>query len=364
MKKSKKGKNKSIGKKLLKALGFVALGLLVIVVILNIYGRSHFDPKGSTSEEEISNPELVSGKNTIEFLSEGDKISAFLFIPDDFVEGEKRPSIVIVPPHSGVKEQTAGIYAEKLSEKGFVTLAFDPRGFGESGGHPVLLNSFRQAEDVRNAIDYIETLEQVDTNNIFNMGMCAGSGVSIYETISDPRIKAQAIVSPYLTGPENVTGDSFFNRNLFYTFVGIGKLGYKFTGNDITVQMVPLTMEEANEGLIPPTPIVLGMMEYYIPGAPGNVPTWRNAASLMSFAPVIDFSIYDYADDLEVPIYMVYGSEAVSKDGPERLYDQLTGTKDRLIIEGAGHFDLYWMPEYVNPAVGGLTEFFNQYINE
>ncbi len=346
-------------KKILKISGYVVAGIFLLLVILNIYGRFHYDPSGSSliDQEYVIKP----GKNEIEYLSNGDKISAFLFIPEDYREGEKRPAIVITPPHSGVKEQTAGIYAEKLSEKGFITLVFDPRGFGESEGHPLLLSSYRQAEDVKNSIDFIMKLSGADKDNIFNMGMCAGSGVSAYETISDSRIKAQVMVSPYLTGSENV-GQSFLQRNLFYTMVGIGKFNYVITGNDIIPQMVPETMEEVEQSVVPVTPIVLGMMEYYIPGAPGNVPTWKNGASIMSFTPVMDFSIYDYVDDLEVPLYMVYGTEAVSKDGAIRLYDRLTGSKERLVLENAGHFDIYYKPEFVDPAVDGIAEFLNKQI--
>ena len=60
---------------------------------------------------------------------------------------------------------------QKLSKEGFITLVFDPRGFGDSGGHPLLLDSLRQVDDAKNSIDFISTLEQVDKNNVFNMGM-------------------------------------------------------------------------------------------------------------------------------------------------------------------------------------------------
>jgi hypothetical protein len=67
-------------------------------------------------------------------------------------------------------------------------------------------------------------------------------------------------------------------------------------------------------------------------------------------------SIFNYIRLLEpVPVYMVYGDKAASKTGAIRLYDALNGPKERLVIEGAGNFYLYWMPEYVNPAVEGSS---------
>jgi hypothetical protein len=87
------------------------LGLAIILIPLDLYGRQPFDPVGS---DTVSfNPEdLKPGRNTVEYLSNGSKISAHLYIPEDYVEGEKRAVIVITPPNTGVKEQTAGLYAE------------------------------------------------------------------------------------------------------------------------------------------------------------------------------------------------------------------------------------------------------------
>ena len=164
------GNKRSRRSRILRLGLFIFLGLIIILIPLNLIGRQPFDPVGSDTVN-FTSEDLKPGKNTVEYLSNGSKITAHLFIPEDYVEGEKRPVIVITPPNSGVKEQTAGLYAEKLSEKGFITLAFDPRGFGESGGHPLLLDLERQIEDARSSIDFVSTLDMVDTNNIFNMGI-------------------------------------------------------------------------------------------------------------------------------------------------------------------------------------------------
>mgnify|MGYP002064458387 CR=1 FL=1 len=79
-------------------------------------------------------PIMKPGENKVSFISEGQKLAGLLYLPEDYQKGEKRPAIVFIRPGTGVKEQTAGLYAKLLSEKGFVTLAFDPRGFGESEG--------------------------------------------------------------------------------------------------------------------------------------------------------------------------------------------------------------------------------------
>jgi fermentation-respiration switch protein FrsA (DUF1100 family) len=332
----------------------VIVGFAVILVPLNLIGRQPFDPVGS--ETVNFNPEnLKPGRNTVEYLSNGSKISALLFIPEDYVEGEQRPVIVITPPNSGVKEQTAGLYAEKLSKKGFITLAFDPRGFGESGGHPLLLDLERQIEDARSSIDFVSTLDMVDTNNIFNMGICVGTGISAYETAFDSRVKAEAMVSPvFLSEDESVLP---LPLDLVYVIGGVARANYAITGNDIEFgPMVPeVSEEEADEAVIG---VGMGAF-YYLPGMPGDVPNWKNAVSMLSLVPIVEWiNFYELTDRFEpTPVFMAYGSEAYSKDSAIKFYNQLNGPKDKVVLEGAGHFDMYWMPEYVDPAVEGISEF-------
>jgi fermentation-respiration switch protein FrsA (DUF1100 family) len=329
------------------------LGLVLILIPLDVYGRQPFDPVGSDTAN-FNPADLKPGKNSVEYLSNGSKISAHLFIPEDFVEGEKRPAIIITPPNSGVKEQTAGLYAEELSKKGFITLVFDPRGFGESGGHPYLLDSLRQVEDASSSIDFISTLEQVDTNNIFNMGICVGTGISAYETAFDSRIKAQAMVSPLLPTPDG--GVVQIPADVVYIIAGVAKLQYAITGNDM--EFGPI-VPETEEALSNADPVTAGMAEYYLPGMPGDVPNWKNSVSLLSLVPTLEWpERFDIADRFNAtPVYMVYGAEAATKDGAIHFFDQLDGPKDRLVLEGAGHFDIYWMPEFVDPAVEGISEF-------
>jgi fermentation-respiration switch protein FrsA (DUF1100 family) len=88
-------------------------------------------------------------RSNVSFNSNGLKLAGHLYLPDDYKKGEKRPAIVVSHPFGGVKEQTAGLYAKKLSEEGFITLAFDASYQGESEGDPRFLEDpFARAEDV------------------------------------------------------------------------------------------------------------------------------------------------------------------------------------------------------------------------
>lgn len=94
-------------------------------------------------------------------------LSAVIYFPPKFDETRQYPAIVVSHPGGGVKEQTAGTYAEKLAEKGFVTIAYDASYQGESGGEPRQLeNPYIRTEDVSAVIDYLTTLSYVDNTRL------------------------------------------------------------------------------------------------------------------------------------------------------------------------------------------------------
>ena len=312
--------------------------------------------------KQVANQDLKPGKNIVSYDSAGEKIAAYLYLPGDYVEGEKRPAIVINPPATGVKEQTIGLYAEKLSQQGFITLAFDPRGFGESEGHPLLQDPYRITEDIYNSVSFLRTLEAVDGDNVFSMGMCAGAGYASHAAALDSRIKAVALVSPYLTSASDYLQLMGSPTNLRANLMPQGAAArqkYFVTGEDTLIKMVPETEEEIKTA----RPIGVGMRDYYLPGKPGDVPNWQNGLSLMSMNSVLSFSAYNFTHLLDaIPVYVVYGDQAITADGAIKFYDAINGPKEKLVAKGAGHFDLYWRPEYVDPAVEGISTFMKSFI--
>ena len=103
-------------------------------------------------------------------------LSAVIYFPPKFDETRQYQAIVLSHPGGGVKEQTAGTYAKKLAEKGFVTIAYDASYQGESGGEPRQLeNPYIRTEDISAVIDYLTTLSYVDNTRIGAMGICAGA---------------------------------------------------------------------------------------------------------------------------------------------------------------------------------------------
>src|SRR5215831_10338522 len=135
-------------------------------------------------------------RSNVTFKSNGLKVAGHLYVPDDYKEGEKRPAILVGHPCGGVKEQTAGLYAKKLSDKGFITLAFDASYQGESEGEPRYLEDpFSRAEDVKSAVTFLETQDEVDKQRIGALGICASGSYVPFAAETDRRIKAIGTVS-------------------------------------------------------------------------------------------------------------------------------------------------------------------------
>ncbi len=301
------------------------------------------------------------GQNVIEFKSEGKKVAAHLYLPDDYTESTKYPAVVVTIPGTGVKEQTGGVYAKALSKRGFAALVFDPRGWGESEGTPGYFIPEWVLRDAQNAVSFVRTLDVTDTDNVFNAGICMGAGWAVYEAAFDARVNAAAMISPYLIeldSPLGMLGTEGF-RDMVAKGIGDVAQATFESGEEIYAKPVPETDDEIKAA----DPISVGMMDYYLPGKPGDVPNWKNRVAPNSNYSLMGFSIFNYTKLLKpVPIYLAYGDQAVSKPGAVRFAEEVKPEKVT-VIEGEGHFDLYWKPEHVEKISNEIAEFFNRHLN-
>lgn len=152
--------------------------------------KTNSDVHGSGVDmERVSFPNALMPKSTI-------TIVGHLYTPDGLDRETTYAAIIVGHPAGGVKEQTAGLYARKCAELGYIALAFDASFQGESGGEPHSLEApAMRVEDFRAAADYLSNLASVDANRIGLLGICAGGGYGINAAQTDTRVRAVATVS-------------------------------------------------------------------------------------------------------------------------------------------------------------------------
>lgn len=302
-------------------------------------------------------------RSNVTFKSNDLKLAGHLYIPDDYKEGEKRPAIVVSHPFGGVKEQTAGLYATKLSEKGFITLAFDASYQGESEGEPRFLEDpFARAEDIKSAVSFLETRDEVDEEGIGALGICASGGYVPFAAETDERIKAVGTVSAADMG-------DLFRKGLPTSMApnleNLLKESNKARTEEARGQpprmehIVPNTPEEVPQDA--PTLYREGTDYYRTPRAQHpNSPNWF---LLKSVDQIAEYSSYDHVDMISPrPLLMIAGSNADTRFFSEMAIEKAKEPKELVLIEGATHIDMYDKKQYVDPAVEKMSSFFGQYL--
>lgn len=281
-----------------------------------------------------------------------------LFLPPNFDINKKYPAIISVHPAGSVKEQSSGLYAYKLAQKGFVTLAFDSTYAGESGGTPYLSEApYERVEDIRYAVDYLVTLPFVDENSIGALGLCAGGGYVMATAPTERRIHAVAGVSAADIGAANRLG-WLGNRSREEQIKILEDVSQQRTKEARGAELMKVYM--CPEPTAETAPSFREGYEYYRT-ARAYHPRANNLYLRRSQATKMAFTAIENADLLTQPVLLVAGSNADSKWQTERFYNALPeGDKEVYTVQGASHIDLYDKPEFVNPAVDKLAEFFNR----
>lgn len=289
---------------------------------------------------------------------QGITLSAVINYPDGFDESKAYPAVIVSHPGGGVKEQTAGTYARKLAENGFVTIAFDRSYQGESSGEPRQLeNPYVSTEDVSAVVDHLTTLSYVDAGRIGAMGICAGAGYTANAAINDRRLKAIGTVSAvnigqmFRNGWDNNVKDA---DAMPYIQAGSDARTADAAGNGFaTMPLAPLKKEDA-----PNAELAEAWEYYHTPRAEHpNAPGYATARSLYQ---IITYDAYNKAEAfLTQPVQIVAGSVAGSKWMSDDLYAR-AASKDKHfhVVEGANHMSLYDVPKYVDEAVSVLAPFF------
>lgn len=287
----------------------------------------------------------------------GTTLSAVINFPPEFEASQTYPAIVVSHPGGGVKEQTAGLYAKKVAEYGFVTVVYDASFQGASSGEPRQLeNPHIRTEDVSAVVDYLTTLDYVDNERIGAMGICAGAGYTANAAINDPRIKAVGTVSMVTIGQmfRNGWDGSVTDAEAAPILEQAAQARTTdAAGKDNEFPLAPMNEDDA------PNEELRQAWEYYHtprcehPNAPG----WMTTRSLSQ---IITYDAFHKAEAyLTQPLLIIAGSKAGSKWMSDDLYERAASTdKSQHVVDGANHMDLYDGEKEVAEAVSKLGPFF------
>ncbi|MER7641543.1 alpha/beta hydrolase [Streptomyces sp. NPDC126522] len=299
-------------------------------------------------------------RTDVTFLSAGLKLAAHLHTPDGEARGgAPRPAIVVGHPGTGVKEQTSGLYARLLAERGFVTLAFDAAYQGESEGEPRgLEDPGQRVEDLKAAVSFLSTLDEVDPDRIGALGICASGGYALAATATDPRVRAVGTVSAVdISRQFRLGADGAQDPAVVAGLLAAASEARTAEARGADVRRFPVfpaTEEEARAG----GPHVHDGWEYYCTPR-GRHP--RSAKSL-TWTSVDRIAAFDAFASVALiaprPLLLIVGRAAVTSWMSVEAYQKAYGSKELAWIEGASHVDLYDKEEHVTPAVERLDGFF------
>ena len=272
----------------------------------------------------------------------GITLAADLYTPKG-AEG-KLPAIAVSGPFGAVKEQSSGLYAQKMAELGFLTLAFDPSYTGESGGTPRYVASPDiNTEDFCAAVDFLSVQENVDPERIGIIGICGWGGMAINAAAIDTRIKATAAMTMYDMTRVNANG-YFDSEN-----TADARYAKKQAMNAQRTADYKNGTYALAGGVVDPLPedapqFVKDYYGYYKtqrgyhPRSLNSNGGW-NLTSSLSF---MNMPILQYAGEIRSAVLLMHGEKAHSRYFSEGAYEKLTGdNKELMIIPGANHVDLY-----------------------
>lgn len=288
-------------------------------------------------------------------------IAANIYTPANYDPSKKYPTIVVAHPNGGVKEQVAGLYAQRLAEKGYITITADAAYQGASGGEPRNVDKpANRIEDIHGMTDYIAQYPGVDNSRLGLLGICGGGGYSLKAAQTDKRFKSIATLSMFDSGLVRRNGYMDSQRSSIQERLkqasevraqeaAGGGVIYTWDAKLTDEQIAKLPYDLYRQGF-----------EYY-----GKTHVHPNSTFKYTLSSLLELMNFDAASNMDLinqPLLMIAGSKADSLYMTEKAYNSATSTTDKELykIEGATHIETYWVPQYVNQAMGKLTEFFGK----
>ncbi len=327
-------KTNSIGTRSLKAIAGTALAAAISSSEVTHAADQPAWDKTFPQSDKV-NHQKVSFNNRL-----GIRLVADLYIPKNLDRSKKHPAVVVGGPYGAVKEQSSGLYAQTMAERGFVTIAHDASYNGESGGQPHFTASFEAfIEDFSAAVDYLGAKPFVDRERIGVIGICGSGSFGLAAAETDPRIKAVATVSMYDIGQAHRQGlaENVDTAALKRNLAEISRQRWaEVDGADRTMVIgTPQKLTEQSSD------IDKEFYDYYRTPR-GQHPRSSTAFWRTSGAQMMLFWSFEHLDWMSPrPVLFITGDHAHSRIFSEHAFRKASEPKELIVVPNAGHVDLY-----------------------
>ncbi|MDE6794817.1 MAG: alpha/beta hydrolase [Muribaculaceae bacterium] len=354
---------------------------LLMLMALNVAARNNSNQSAENKQNTIKMEELKLTSEWDKTFPKSDKVNhskvtfpnrygvtlaADLYVPKD--AKTPLPAIAVCGPFGAVKEQAAGLYAQEMAERGFITLAFDPSFTGESGGAPRYMTSPDiNTEDFSAAVDYLVTNPMVNPEEVGIIGICGWGGIAINAAASDPRIKATVASTMY--DMSRVSSNGYFDsedseeaRNELRKNLAAQRTEDFRTGTPKLAGGVPDVLPDD-------APKFLKDYHDYYKTERGYHPRSLNSnggRNVTSAIPWVNFPLMSRAGEIENAVMIIHGEKAHSFYFGSDAYKKLTVTPGKennklfMVIPGASHTDLYDQKDII--PFDAMVKYFNEYL--
>lgn len=337
---------------------------ILVVSLLGLATLLSCENITSAKAEQQAETSITTNQKTmkkIQFNSAGATLTGNLYYPANFEASKAYPTVIVSGSWTTVKEQMAGLYAQRLADKGYIALAFDFRNFGESEGQPRFYeNPSLKKEDIKSAVTYLEGLPEVDNTKIGAMGVCAGAMYTLMAASEDTRIRSVVTAASWLHDADAVQlfygGEEGVNAKI--AAAQAAKKAYAEHG---VVEYIPTISTEDQSAAM------YGPYDYYLNPERGAIKEWSaDQFAVMSWEDWLTTDPMPSAASLQSPTLMIHSDGAVLPQYTKNYFEAIA-TDDKQLhwmdtdLESPFHqFAYYDQEAEVTESVELASDWFSQ----
>lgn len=290
-------------------------------------------------------------------------IAANVYTPANYDSLKNYPVVVVAHPNGGVKEQVAGLYAQRLAELGYITIAADAAFQGASGGQPRNVDkpAFR-IEDIRGMADFITEYAGADASRLGLLGICGGGGYALKAAQTDKRFKAVATLSMFNSGL--VRRNGFMNSAVATIQQRLQQASDARSLEVSRSEVLYVGDTEITDEMADKMPFDLYREGHHYYNRTHAHPNSTFRYTMSSLLDLMAFDATNNIDLINQPLLMMAGSKADTYYMTDSAFNLAIGTKEKelFLIPEATHIQTYYIPKYVEQAIGKLNEFYGKHL--